>query len=812
MMGHSRFLGEAEDYDMGSRMAQLFSGCMFAALAVYLVFSNSTRLTIIQKASFEKRLHVCCQINTIVAAISAFLNFFQLTEVDNFLLPTGRNESYSVDVARPLEWILTCPLMQLCLVIMGGPKIPEYRRTMMPGLALIVLLFGASTLFVPEKALVFPLFAIGAIIQGVAWLFNAKQVIEASDGEESLLSGDSEFRKVTLVLIITWCPFPIWFALTPEGLGLVNDVVVIQMGWACLNIVSKFTLIFFIQRVKDNYWARVNLMREFQIKTVGKDGKQVEADNSWYIEDDDQDQVVPALPGVIVPGQPSPQQLQQQAIVVKKDSGASQDDKSTYDGSVDLEPLQSKMEQMEQNHQQMESRLMEKFEFLFQNMTTNGGMASTQDHSQMTASIHSHIDKSTESIREKLGCAMGDMGKAMEKSQNMFEVKMEMAFEAQKAERQGVQAAIRSQLQEWPELFFQRMAETCDTNTATIEKMQAHMERSTKQLEELSHSQRSVMETLGGSLTTMTDGWAQQIIQENKASAFTLQTKIGVLEEMQNRRQDELQEKMTHNLQECVDKGMDKMQAVVVQQTVASTEKLYASIETSKSMSGNDKGQLQQNLAQQMENLNKDVAKHVEAGIGVFGNSLRAQLENLQSQQLAQRMESESNMGGKWDGLVARMQQQSIKQVDQMNDMIGTMVKENMDKASIDQKGDIKRLESYMEDVARAQQDRHSDIYSLITSVLEQSCGANSKAADLSAMIQQQDRSMPFPQDVGPSFRDDGRYSTGSLPVVYTRPGTAGNERRSNGRGASIGRGDRSDHPSSRKADKHGPQGVVLNS
>jgi len=479
---------------------------------------------------------------------------------------------------------------------------------------------------------------------------------------------------------------------------------------------------------------------------------------------------------------------------------------------VDLEPLNTRLEQMEQNHQQMESRLMEKFEFIIQNMGGNGGMQqSPQDQQEMAASLHNHIEKSTESIREKLGCAMGDMGKAMEKSQSMFEVKMEMAFAAQKTERQGVQADIRTQLQEWPELFFNRMAETCDTNAAAIEKMQTHMESSTKQLEELSQSQHSVMETLGGSLTTMTDGWAQQIIQENKATAFTLQTKIGVLEEMQNRKQGELQQKMTQSLQECVNNGMEKMQSVVVQQTIASTEKLYASIEASKSVSGNDNGQLQQNLAQQIKDMNSDVAKHVEAGIGVFGNSLRAQLENLQSQQLSQRMESESNMGGKWDSLIARMQQQSNKQVDQMNDMIGTMVKENMDKASKDQKGDIKHLESQMEDIARAQQDRHSDIYSMITSVLEQSCGANSKAADLSALIQQQDRSdRSAQQDVSPSFLDSGRHTTGGVPMSPNRPGTAGTGRRISGerhldRRPSNGFSDLSATRAG-KADKYGPQ------
>merc|ERR1719337_847508 len=81
-----------QEFDDASRMAQIFSGVMFGALSVYLIFSNSTRLSYIQRASLEKRLNVCCQINTIVAALSAFLNFFQVTEVDNWMLPGGNKK------------------------------------------------------------------------------------------------------------------------------------------------------------------------------------------------------------------------------------------------------------------------------------------------------------------------------------------------------------------------------------------------------------------------------------------------------------------------------------------------------------------------------------------------------------------------------------------------------------------------------------------------------------------------------------------------------------------------------------------------
>merc|ERR1719498_375477 len=184
-----RRLAEEDDFEYGSKMAQIFSGAIFSALVAYLIFSNSTRLSYIQRASLEKRLMVCCQINTIVASFSAFFNFFQVTEVDNWVLPgASGSKEYTVDAARPIEWIMTCPLMQLCLVLMGGSRIPEYRRVLMPALAAIVLLFGAATLFV-EETWTYVLFVMGSMVHVVAMYFNRLQIIEHSNGLEGLLSG-----------------------------------------------------------------------------------------------------------------------------------------------------------------------------------------------------------------------------------------------------------------------------------------------------------------------------------------------------------------------------------------------------------------------------------------------------------------------------------------------------------------------------------------------------------------------------------------------------------------------------------------------
>jgi bacteriorhodopsin len=266
---------QEDEYEAGSQMAQIFSSVMFGALTAYLIFSNSTRMSYIQRASLEKRLNTCCQINTIVAAISCFLNLFQMTEVDNWALPGQRQ--FTVDACRPIEWILTCPLMQLSLVLMGGSRIPEYRRVLMPGFAVVVLLFGSFTLFI-DKPYTFIVWSCGFGIHCCAMWFNRLQILEHSKGVEGILSGDSEFRKATLILIGTWFPFPAWYLLSPEGFDLIDDITIIQMGWAFLNITAKFTLIFYIQRIKDNYCNRLKVTREM------KGG----GDIQWYDEDEEE--------------------------------------------------------------------------------------------------------------------------------------------------------------------------------------------------------------------------------------------------------------------------------------------------------------------------------------------------------------------------------------------------------------------------------------------------------------------------------------------------------------------------------------------
>ncbi|CAE7212978.1 hisS [Symbiodinium pilosum] len=158
----------------------------------------------------------------------------RLTAIDDFDLP-GRENNFTLNLSRPVEWILTCPIMQLKLVVLAGSRVPSYRRFMMPLMSVAVLLCGTASMFTGEGN---------------------------SEGEESLFSGDSDFRKLSIVLIVTWFPFPLWFSLSVEGFGLVTDGFIIEMGWVVLNIVSKFLFIIWLQRCKMVHQRKLEAARE----------------------------------------------------------------------------------------------------------------------------------------------------------------------------------------------------------------------------------------------------------------------------------------------------------------------------------------------------------------------------------------------------------------------------------------------------------------------------------------------------------------------------------------------------------------------
>ncbi|CAE7446588.1 hisS, partial [Symbiodinium sp. KB8] len=199
-------------------------------------------------------------ISTAVALFSGFFNILQLTAIDDFDLP-GRENNFTLNLSRPIEWIATCPIMQLKLVVLAGARVPSYRRFMMPLICVSVLLCGTASMFTGD-ALRYAWYAFGMFLALVMFYHNALQIRENSEGEESILQGDSDFRKLSILLIVTWFPFPLWFCLSVEGWGIITDYLVIEMGWVVLNIVSKFTFIIWMQRMKMVHGKKLEAARE----------------------------------------------------------------------------------------------------------------------------------------------------------------------------------------------------------------------------------------------------------------------------------------------------------------------------------------------------------------------------------------------------------------------------------------------------------------------------------------------------------------------------------------------------------------------
>lgn len=248
------------DEELAAKGCQIFAGAAFLAMIVCLLLGNRERLSFYRDASLEYRLRLATHISTFMSMASAALNFFQATDFDDLLLP--RSDSFVLDGSRPLEWLLTCPMMQVVLVILAGKKIPQYYWYLQPGLSALVITIGTSGLALDSfDGAKLGCFVVGACTALTMFSFNRRMIILVSDGAEGFSRGFSEFRRLTLVLIGTWLPFPMWFALTPEGMGVVTSKPAVIMGWSVLNIIAKFSFIIGIQR-----W-RVKHLKEVRRKT-----------------------------------------------------------------------------------------------------------------------------------------------------------------------------------------------------------------------------------------------------------------------------------------------------------------------------------------------------------------------------------------------------------------------------------------------------------------------------------------------------------------------------------------------------------------
>merc|ERR1719271_2328115 len=94
---------------------------------------------------------------------------------------------------------------------------------------------------------------------------------DASGNGESLMRGSSHLRALAIIVVLTWVPFPIWYALSPEGFNIITNAAAMKIAVAFLNVFSKGAFMFYLSRVRADLEVREQAMNQVKMTNEGKD-------------------------------------------------------------------------------------------------------------------------------------------------------------------------------------------------------------------------------------------------------------------------------------------------------------------------------------------------------------------------------------------------------------------------------------------------------------------------------------------------------------------------------------------------------------
>jgi bacteriorhodopsin len=247
-----------------SQISLLFSAVFFFFVAIYIMNAVlESDLNIVQRSVMKKRLEYCMFINLYICFFSCLFNLVQFGDEDDVPLTWAESRDEAVlDLGRPIEWILTCPLMQLCLPIFGGEKVPDFRRTSMPVNAFVALNLAMGAMLQADilSKLGFFMAGLGAFCVLIYQMNRC--IVDSSGGQENMLRGKSPMRTIVLITAATWVPFPIWYALSPEGFNVIKNTAGMRIAVAFLNVFSKGAFIFYLNRVREDLVTKEKALLE----------------------------------------------------------------------------------------------------------------------------------------------------------------------------------------------------------------------------------------------------------------------------------------------------------------------------------------------------------------------------------------------------------------------------------------------------------------------------------------------------------------------------------------------------------------------
>mmetsp|Transcript_8136 Transcript_8136/g.19098 ORF Transcript_8136/g.19098 Transcript_8136/m.19098 type:complete len:622 (+) Transcript_8136:94-1959(+) len=218
------------------------------------------------------RLRCCGNIDKAISVVSTCVPLFAITRFLNF---------GNVNGARWIGYGLTCPFMQMELIILVAPIVPCFVINAFFTFALcfccLMLAWTASVMkgdlyngYFGDFLAAFDVDALDMNTKG--WVISPALIGMASIcllqvpmlGVLYTCRGTGKrrddmpdhFRPMLLTVMFTWALFPIWWLFSWEGASLFKDAKTNEMGFMILNMISKGTFIWQSSRMADNFEKR----------------------------------------------------------------------------------------------------------------------------------------------------------------------------------------------------------------------------------------------------------------------------------------------------------------------------------------------------------------------------------------------------------------------------------------------------------------------------------------------------------------------------------------------------------------------------
>jgi bacteriorhodopsin len=248
-----------EQMKSASRISLIFSSAFFFMLSCWLMTHlTEMNFSLVQRSTMAKRLDFCLTLCLYITFFSALFNAVQLMDDDNLMVYAIDGSETILDLGRIVEWMLTCPLIQLAVPMIAGEKVPDYRRYAMPITAFITLSCGLLSTLASNIVMKALAYSAGCVFF-MLMLYFMNACVSESTGE-SLFYGTSFLRGLAVLIALTWAPFPIWYALSPEGFNIIKDQPGMKVAVAFLNLFSKGSFIMYLTRIRADFQTRQKTM------------------------------------------------------------------------------------------------------------------------------------------------------------------------------------------------------------------------------------------------------------------------------------------------------------------------------------------------------------------------------------------------------------------------------------------------------------------------------------------------------------------------------------------------------------------------